>query len=66
MSENNKIAIIPAGNYVSIMGCRFTLLEDTKVEADQANLDYILKDQKNFDSGIGLVMDKVNPKPNFE
>jgi len=54
MSEK-EIAIIPKGSYVSIMGCRFTLMEDTKVEANQANLDYILKDQKDFDNGIGIV-----------
>ena len=54
MSEK-EIAIIPKGSYVSIMGCRFTLMEDTKVEANQANLDYILKDQKDFDNGIGRV-----------
>ncbi|MGR2671026.1 hypothetical protein ACUXVT_07075 [Acinetobacter soli] len=50
-----EIAIIPDGSYVSIMGCRFTLIEDTKVEANQANLNYILKDQENFDNGIGIV-----------
>lgn len=55
MSDKKEIAIIPAGSYVSIMGCRFTLIEDTKVEADQANLDYILKDQKDFDNGVGVV-----------
>lgn len=53
MCEN--IAVIPKGTYVSIMGCRFTLLEDTQVEANQTNLDYILKDQENFDKGIGIV-----------
>lgn len=53
--QKDEIAIIPKGSYISIMGCRFTLLEDTKVDADQINLDYILKEQKNFDKGIGLV-----------
>jgi len=50
MSEKEEIevAVIPKGSYVSIMGCRFTLMEDTKVEANQANLDYILKDQKEW------------------
>lgn len=57
MSEKKEIAIIPKGSYVSIMGCRFTLLEDTQVEANQTNLDYILKDQENFDKGIGVVGD---------
>lgn len=55
MSENKEFAIIPKGNYVSIMGCRFTLAEDTKVEGNQANIDYILKDQENFNNGIGVV-----------
>ncbi|MCU4495330.1 MULTISPECIES: hypothetical protein [Acinetobacter] len=54
MSDKKEIAIIPAGSYVSIMGCRFTLIEDTKVEANQANLNYILKDQKDFDYGNGI------------
>ena len=53
--QKNEVAIIPAGNYVSIMGCRFTLLEDTKVEADQVNLDRILKDQEDFNKGVGVV-----------
>ncbi|MDQ9019882.1 hypothetical protein RFI02_02050 [Acinetobacter sichuanensis] len=57
MSERKEVAIIPKGSYVSIMGCRFTLLEDTQIEANQANLDYILKEQKNFDEGIGVVGD---------
>lgn len=57
MSEKKEIAIIPKGSYVSIMGCRFTLLEDTQVEANQTNLDYILKDQENFHKGIGVVGD---------
>ena len=63
MSEKEEIAIIPKGSYVSIMGCRFTLMEDTKVEANQANLDYILKDQKewyNKPKGDGCAR---SPKP---
>lgn len=54
MSEK-EIAVIPKGSCVSIMGCRFTLLEDAQVEANQTNLDYILQDQKDFDNGIGRV-----------
>lgn len=53
MCEN--IAVIPKGTYVSIMGCRITLAEDTKVLGNQENIDYILKDQENFDKGIGIV-----------
>ncbi|WP_171291101.1 hypothetical protein [Acinetobacter baumannii] len=37
------------------MGCRITLAEDTKVDGNQANIDYILKDQENFNRGIGVV-----------
>lgn len=57
MSEELKkeIAIIPAGSHVSIMGCRFALLEDTKVKANQANLDYIIGEQENFENGVGVV-----------
>ncbi|OTG82382.1 hypothetical protein [Acinetobacter sp. ANC 4648] len=58
--SKKEIAIIPKGSYVSIMGCRFTLMEDTKVEANQANLDYILKEQENFDKGIGVVGGALN------
>lgn len=46
--QKKEVAIIPAGNYISIMGCRLILLEDTKVDVNQANLDYILGHQKNF------------------
>ena len=54
-----EYAIIPKGSCVSIMGCRITLAEDTKVEGNQANIDYILKDQENFNRGIGLVSEKT-------
>ncbi len=53
MSEN--IAVIPKGTKVQIMGCSYTLLEDAKVDGNQTNLDYILKEQENFDKGIGVV-----------
>lgn len=55
MSEKKEFAVIPKGNYVSIMGCRIILAEDTKVEGNQSNIDYILKDQENFNNGIGVV-----------
>ena len=55
MNNQKEIAIIPKGAHVSVMGCRITLAEDTKVEGNQANIDYILKDQENFDKGIGVV-----------
>ncbi len=61
MSEK-EIAIIPKGNYVSIMGCRITLVEDTKVEGNQANVDYILKEQEDFNKGI-RVASGVGIKP---
>ena len=54
MSEK-EIAIIPKGNKVQIMGCSYTLVEDVKVDGNQTNLDYILKEQENFDKGIGVV-----------
>ena len=53
--EEIEIAVIPKGSKVQIMGCRVTLVEDTKVEGDQASLDYILKDQEDYDNGIGVV-----------
>jgi hypothetical protein len=55
MSEKKEFAIIPKGNYVSIMGCRITLAEDTKVEGNQSDVDYILKEQENFNNGIGVM-----------
>ena len=61
--QKDEIAIIPAGSHISIMGCRFTLLEDTKVEADQANLDYILKEQKNFENGMDIVGENPSCQP---
>lgn len=60
MSDQREIAIIPKGSYVSIMGCRITLAEDAKVEGSQADLNYILREQENFDKGIGVV---GNTKP---
>ena len=53
--EEIEIAVIPKGSKVQIMGCRITLVEDTKVEGDQASLDYILKDQEEYDNGIGII-----------
>ena len=50
--EEIEVAVIPKGTHVQIMGCRITLLEDTKVEANQANLDYILEEQENFDQDL--------------
>lgn len=37
------------------MACSITLLEDTKVEANQTNLNYMLKDQKDFYYGVNVV-----------
>lgn len=68
MGNEKEIAIIPKGTYVSIMGCRITLAEDTKVEGNQADLDYILKEQENFNKGIGIVggtgVDVIDCQPN--
>ncbi|MDH0032531.1 MULTISPECIES: hypothetical protein [unclassified Acinetobacter] len=60
--QESEVAIIPAGSYVGIMGCRFILLQDSKVEADQANLDYILKHQKDFYSFDTSYMDSSHQK----
>ncbi|WP_336943099.1 hypothetical protein [Acinetobacter modestus] len=48
MSKEENIAIIPKGTQVRIMGCAITLLEDAKVEANQSDLDYILKEQMDW------------------
>lgn len=61
MSEKEEIAIIPKGTHVSVMGCRITLLEDTKVEGDQKSLDYILKVQEDFDNGVGVMGSAIPP-----
>jgi hypothetical protein len=50
LDQKQEVATIPAGIHITIMGCRLTLLEETKVEANQADLDYILKDQQHWDS----------------
>lgn len=55
MTEKEEIAIIPKGAKIQIMGCSFTLLEDASVEGNQANLNHILEEQKNFNKGIGIV-----------
>lgn len=60
MSEKQEYAILPMGSYVSIMGCRITLAEDAKVEGNQSNIDYILKEQENFNIGIGIIGENPN------
>ncbi|MFX1824761.1 hypothetical protein [Acinetobacter sp. AS5] len=55
MSDQKEVAVIPKGNKIQIMGCSYTLLEDVRVDGNQANLNYILKEQKNFEKGIGVV-----------
>lgn len=62
--QKNKVAIIPAGNYISIMGCRLILLEDTKVDMNQTNLDYILGHRKNFYSQEKSCMDSSHQDSN--
>lgn len=58
MSDQREIAIIPKGAKIQIMGCSYTLLENANVEGSQDNLNYILKEQENFDKGIGIVSSK--------
>ena len=53
--EKVEIAILPKGTQVQIMGCRIALIEDTKVEGSQSNIDYILKEQENFSNGVGVI-----------
>lgn len=48
-------AVIPKGSKIQIMGCNYTLLEDAKVNGSQENLNYILKEQENFENGVGVV-----------
>ncbi|ENX00971.1 hypothetical protein F899_01604 [Acinetobacter sp. CIP 101934] len=60
MVDQKELAIIPKGTKIQIMGCSYTLLEDASVEGNQDNLNYILKEQENFNKGIGVVS---NPKP---
>ncbi|MEQ1412787.1 hypothetical protein [Acinetobacter indicus] len=55
MSDQKEVAVIPKGNKIQIMGCSYTLLEDVRVDGNQVNLNYILKEQKNFEKGIGVV-----------
>lgn len=57
--EETEVAILPKGTKVRIMGCRITLTEDTKVEGNQSDVDYILKEQKNFDNGIGVASENL-------
>lgn len=50
-----KLQLFLKAPKIQITGCSITLLEDAKVEANQPNLDYILKYQENFDNDMGLV-----------
>ena len=53
MSKN--ISMIPKGTKVQIMGCSYTLLEDVKVDGMQIYLDQVLRAQKDFENGVGVV-----------
>lgn len=63
MDKNEQLerGVIPKGTHVQIMGCRITLLEDTKVDSDQKSLDYILKVQEDFDNGVGVMGSAIPP-----
>jgi len=47
-----SIAVIPKGTKIQIMGCSYTLIEDTSVDGSQTNLNYILKEQESFDQDL--------------
>lgn len=55
MSEDNKIAIIPKGTKVQIMGCSYTILEDTKVDGTQIYLDAVLKAQIDYENQFDVI-----------
>lgn len=55
MNNQKEITIIPKGTKIQIMGCSCTLLEDVKIDGNQDNVNYILKEQENFDKGIGVI-----------
>ncbi len=57
MCNEKEVAVIPKGTQVRIMGCAITLAEDAKVEANQSDLDYIIKAQEDFKNGVGIVGD---------
>ena len=54
MADKKEIAIIPKGSYVSIMGCSYLLLEDTKVDGNQTYLNDALKAQSDYHKGVGV------------
>jgi hypothetical protein len=46
---------IPKGTKIKIDGCPFVLQDDVKVAASQEIVDLAIKNQNDFDNGIGVV-----------
>jgi len=49
---------IPKGTKVKIDGCPFVLQDDVKVAASQEIVDLAIKNQNDFDNGIGVIGEK--------
>lgn len=50
---------IPKGTKVKVDGCPFVLQDDVKVAAAQEVVDLAIKNQNDFDNGIGVVGEKT-------
>ncbi|RZF53681.1 hypothetical protein EXE30_06815 [Acinetobacter halotolerans] len=46
---------VPKGTKVKIDGCPFVLQDDVQVGADQTIVDLAIKNQNDFENGIGVV-----------
>ena len=55
MNKNQELerGIIPAGTRIKLYEGSITLLEDTVVDANQEWIDKAIKDQEDYDNGIG-------------
>ncbi len=54
-----ECGIIPKGTKVKVDGCPFVLQDDVKVAASQEIVDLAIKNQNDFDNGIGVVSEKT-------
>lgn len=66
MSEKIESGVIPAGTRIKLYEGRVTLLEDVVVDADQEWIDKAIKDQENFNNGIGVVGECLSVAKNSE
>lgn len=59
MNNAKEIAVIPKGTKVQIMGCTYTLLEDTTIDGKQNLLNDVIKAQEDFHNGVEITSGSI-------